>query len=51
MWACWWSGEKPYAEFEGDSVGLTAAQRDLDAFAAMKKANIPVVVIVLSAGR
>ena len=40
--------EKPYAEFEGDSVELTLSKDQLEVLAKMKKAGIPLVVIVLS---
>ena len=41
-------GERPYAEFEGDRDDLSLSQADRDAIANLKKANVPVVVIVLS---
>ena len=41
-------GETPYAEFEGDRADLSLAKEDLDAIAAVKKAGIPVVVVVVS---
>jgi beta-glucosidase len=41
-------GEKPYAEWAGDSVDLALAQVDVDAVATAKKAGIPVVVVLLS---
>ena len=41
-------GEKPYAEYMGDSTDLSLAKEDLDALANMKKAGIPVVTILLS---
>jgi len=41
-------GEKPYAEWQGDSVDLSLAKEDVEAVAAMKKAGVPVVVVLLS---
>jgi beta-glucosidase len=41
-------GEKPYAEFMGDSTDLSLAKEDMDALANMKKAGIPVVALILS---
>ncbi|MGA2657915.1 MAG: glycoside hydrolase family 3 N-terminal domain-containing protein [Verrucomicrobiota bacterium] len=41
-------GEKPYAESNGDNAQLTLAPEDLQAVASLKKAGIPVVVILLS---
>lgn len=41
-------GEKPYAESDGDSTTLGLAKDQLDTFANMKKAGIPLVVVVLS---
>ena len=41
-------GEKPYAEGAGDSVELALAKENLTAMANMKKAGIPLVVLVLS---
>jgi len=41
-------GETPYAEFKGDRDDLALAQEDLDAIANVKKAGIPVVVVVVS---
>lgn len=41
-------GETPYAEFSGDAADLSLAKEDMEAIAAMKKAGIPVVVILLS---
>ncbi|WP_218025679.1 glycoside hydrolase family 3 protein [Capsulimonas corticalis] len=41
-------GESPYAEWFGDRADLTLSQEDSDAVANLKKANIPVVVVVLS---
>ena len=41
-------GETPYAEFMGDRHDLALAQEDLAAIASVKKAGIPVVVIVVS---
>jgi beta-glucosidase len=41
-------GEKPYAEFFGDRENLALDQEDLAAIANVKKAGIPVVVVVLS---
>jgi beta-glucosidase len=43
-------GEKPYAEGVGDRSDLSIDQEDLNAIANVKKAGIPVVVIVI-AGR
>jgi beta-glucosidase len=41
-------GEKPYAEYQGDSIDLSLAKEDIEAVANMKKAGIPVVVVLLS---
>jgi beta-glucosidase len=41
-------GETPYAEFKGDSTDLSLAKEDLAAIANVKKAGIPVVVVVIS---
>jgi beta-glucosidase len=41
-------GETPYAEMLGDREDLSLAKEDIDAIANMKKAGIPVVVILLS---
>jgi beta-glucosidase len=41
-------GEKPYAEFNGDDARLTLAPENSQAVANLKKAGIPVVVILLS---
>ena len=41
-------GETPYAEMRGDRKDLSLAQEDVDAVAAVKKAGIPVVVVVVS---
>jgi beta-glucosidase len=41
-------GEKPYAEFLGDREDLALDKEDLAAIANVKKAGIPVVVVVLS---
>ena len=41
-------GEKPYAEFFGDREDLSLDAEDLAAIANVKKAGIPVVVVVLS---
>jgi beta-glucosidase len=41
-------GETPYAEFKGDRADLTLAKDDLAAIAAVKKAGIPVVVVLIS---
>jgi beta-glucosidase len=41
-------GETPYAEGFGDRRDLTLAQEDLDAIANVKKAGIPVVVVLFS---
>src|SRR5207249_877921 len=40
--------EKPYAEWEGDSVNLSLDPENLETLANMKKAGIPIVVILLS---
>lgn len=41
-------GEKPYAEGAGDRADLALAKEDVEAVSNMKKAGIPVVVILLS---
>jgi beta-glucosidase len=41
-------GETPYAEFRGDRQELALSKEDLDAIAAVKKAGVPVVVVVIS---
>jgi beta-glucosidase len=41
-------GEKPYAEFFGDREDLSLDKEDLAAIANVKKAGIPVVVVVVS---
>ena len=41
-------GEKPYAEFFGDSTDLSLSPDDVRAVANLKQAGIPVVVVVLS---
>jgi beta-glucosidase len=41
-------GEKPYAEWKGDSADLALAAEDHETVARVKAAGIPVVVIVLS---
>ena len=41
-------GETPYAEFMGDREDLSVAKEDLAAIASVKKAGIPVVVVVVS---
>ncbi|HLX59826.1 MAG TPA: glycoside hydrolase family 3 N-terminal domain-containing protein [Planctomycetota bacterium] len=41
-------GEKPYAETEGDSTDLMLPKDQLETFVNMKKAGIPLVVVVLS---
>jgi len=41
-------GETPYAEFKGDREDLTLAKEDLAAIARVKKARIPVVVVLIS---
>jgi beta-glucosidase len=41
-------GETPYAEMLGDRDDLTLAKEDLDAIANVKKAGIPLVVLVVS---
>jgi beta-glucosidase len=41
-------GETPYAEFEGDREDLVLKKEDIQAIAAMKEENIPVVVVLIS---
>jgi beta-glucosidase len=41
-------GEAPYAEFLGDRADLSLSAEDRAAFATVKKAGIPVVVVVVS---
>jgi beta-glucosidase len=41
-------GEMPYAEGRGDRTDLTLAKEDIEVVQTMKKAGIPVVVILLS---
>jgi len=41
-------GETPYAEYKGDRDDLSLAKEDLAAIANVKKAGIPVVVVVVS---
>jgi beta-glucosidase len=41
-------GETPYAEFQGDREDLALAKEDLQAIAAVKKAGVPTVVVLLS---
>ena len=41
-------GETPYAEFFGDREELTLDKEDQYAIAAVKKAGIPIVVVVVS---
>jgi beta-glucosidase len=41
-------GEMPYAEGRGDSADLSLAKEDRDAVAAMQRAGIPVVTILVS---
>jgi len=41
-------GEMPYAEFLGDRTDLTLAQEDQDAVAAVKAADVPTVVVLIS---
>jgi beta-glucosidase len=41
-------GETPYAEFKGDRADLSLDKEDLAAIAAVKKAGIPVVVVLVS---
>jgi beta-glucosidase len=41
-------GEKPYAEGYGDRTNLALTQEDQDAIANVKKAGIPVVVVLVS---
>jgi beta-glucosidase len=41
-------GETPYAEMLGDREDLALAKEDLDAIANVKKAGIPLVVVIVS---
>jgi len=41
-------GEKPYAEMFGDATDLRLAKEDVEAVTNMKRAGIPVVVVLLS---
>jgi len=41
-------GETPYAEMLGDRDDLALAKEDLDAIASVKKAGIPLVVVIVS---
>lgn len=41
-------GEKPYAEFMGDSTDLSLAPADVEVVTNVKKAGIPVVVVLIS---
>ncbi len=41
-------GETPYAEMQGDRADLALAKEDVEAVANMKKAGIPVVVVLIS---
>ncbi len=41
-------GEKPYAEFKGDTTDLSLDKQDIAALANMKRAGIPIVTILLS---
>ncbi|HWX25777.1 MAG TPA: glycoside hydrolase family 3 C-terminal domain-containing protein, partial [Vicinamibacteria bacterium] len=41
-------GETPYAEFSGDREDLTLSKEDREAIANLKKAGIPVIVVVIS---
>ena len=41
-------GEKPYAEFMGDSVDLVLAREQLDALSAVKAAGVPTAVVLIS---
>jgi beta-glucosidase len=41
-------GERPYAEFMGDSDKLTIPDQDIETFNNMKKAGIPLVVVLIS---
>jgi hypothetical protein len=41
-------GEKPYAEMFGDAADLRLAKEDVEAVTNMKRAGIPVVVVLLS---
>ena len=41
-------GEKPYAEYEGDSVNLSLAPENFQTLANVKRAGVPTAVILLS---
>jgi beta-glucosidase len=41
-------GERPYAEFMGDNGSLTLPNEDIETFNNMKKAGIPVAVVLIS---
>lgn len=41
-------GEAPYAEMQGDRADLSLAKEDIAAVAAMKKAGVPVAVLLVS---
>jgi beta-glucosidase len=41
-------GEKPYAEFQGDREDLSLSKEDLDLVAGVKRAGLPVVLVVVS---
>ncbi len=41
-------GEEPYAEFKGDRPDLALSKEDMEAIARVKKARIPVVVVLIS---
>jgi beta-glucosidase len=41
-------GETPYAEFKGDRADLALAKEDADTVAALKKAGVPIVLVVIS---
>jgi beta-glucosidase len=41
-------GERPYAEFFGDNGNLTLPSEDIETFNNMKKAGIPLVVVLIS---
>lgn len=41
-------GETPYAEFQGDRADLALAKEDVEAIANVRKAGIPVVVVLIS---
>jgi beta-glucosidase len=41
------AGERPYAEFKGDRAQVALEAADLTAYAALKKANVPVALVVI----